>query len=96
MQEGCPVASSSNLTSEVKFLRVSLGVSHPLQGLTWAGTGRCSLDVGGEEAGGLVSYSQRPYLEAVEERINLTVCDVSVQLPCKAQRRKPCVPDGQM
>lgn len=52
MQEGCPVAPSSKLTSEVKFLRVSLGVSHPLQGLTWAGTGRCGLDVGGEEAGG--------------------------------------------
>lgn len=51
VQEGCPVASSSKLTSEVKFLRVSLGVSHPLQGLTWAGVGRWGLAVGEEERG---------------------------------------------
>lgn len=51
VQEGGPVAASSRLTSEVKFLRVSLGVSQPLQGLTWAGTGSRALAAGREERG---------------------------------------------
>lgn len=37
---GYPTVASLRLTSEVRFLRVSLGVSQPLQGLTWAGRRR--------------------------------------------------------
>lgn len=73
-----------------------MGVSQPLQGLTWVGRGSEALAAGREARGELVGYSQRPYLEAVEERIKLTVRDVPVQLPCNAQRGKLHVPGGQM
>lgn len=57
VQENGPIAASSRLTSEVKFLRVSLGVSQPLQGLTWAGTGRRASAAGWEERG---AYKLQP------------------------------------
>ena len=46
VQEGGPISALVRLTSEVKFLSVSLGVSQPLQGLTWAGTGSGALAAG--------------------------------------------------
>lgn len=44
-------AAPLRLTSEVRFLRVSLGVSQPLQGLTWAGMRRGALAAEQDERG---------------------------------------------
>lgn len=92
---GGPIAAPFTLTSEVRFLRVSLGVSQPLQGLTCTGIGRGALAADQDERGApKLQLQSLPGGSRGKNRVDCTWHPCSVVL--QSTEREYHVPDGQM